>query len=57
MLKHQHYKDRPVKLTFPDGSHGYIHTDRRCDVYYDLPPQVKIEARNEQLQKDEEHGI
>lgn len=44
MLKHQHSKDQPVKLTFPDGSCGYIRTDRRCDVYYDLPPQVKVET-------------
>lgn len=53
MLAHQHNKDMPVKLTFPDGSHGYISTDRRCNVYYDLPPQIKIEARNE-LRKNTE---
>ncbi|HGJ5898758.1 hypothetical protein [Arsenophonus apicola] len=43
MLRHQHYKDQPVKITLPDGTAGFISTDRRCNICYDFPAHIKIE--------------
>ncbi|MDC9616259.1 hypothetical protein PSI19_20900 [Xenorhabdus khoisanae] len=43
MLKHQHKRYHPIRLTLPDGTSGQIITDRRCAVFYDFPPEVKIE--------------
>ncbi|MGO2306055.1 MAG: hypothetical protein ACTH5W_15310 [Providencia sp.] len=45
MLKHQHQKDQEVKITLPDGSYGFISTDRRCNVSYDFPAHIKIEIQ------------
>ncbi|WP_338885351.1 hypothetical protein [Xenorhabdus sp. TH1] len=43
MLKHQHKRYQPIRLTLPDGTSGQVITDRRCAVFYDFPPEVKIE--------------
>lgn len=45
MLRHEHQKDQEVKITLPDGSYGFISTDRRCKVAYDLPSNIKIEIQ------------
>ncbi|MEJ6576162.1 MAG: hypothetical protein QNL35_06945 [Emcibacteraceae bacterium] len=45
MLRHEHQKDQKVKITLPDGSYGFISTDRRCKVSYDFPAHVKIEIQ------------
>ncbi len=29
----------------PDGSYGFISTDRRCNVSYDFPAYIKIEIQ------------
>ncbi|MBD2822803.1 hypothetical protein [Xenorhabdus szentirmaii] len=46
MLKHQHKRYQPIRLTLPDGTNGLIMADRRCAVFYDFPPEVKIEPAN-----------
>ncbi len=38
-------KDQAVKITLPDGSYGFVSTDRRCHVSYDFPAHVKIELQ------------
>lgn len=44
MLRHFHSNQRPtVKLTMPDGSVGFITTNDRCYIVYDLPKNIKIE--------------
>ncbi|WP_340615238.1 hypothetical protein [Xenorhabdus thailandensis] len=43
MLKHQHKRYQPVTITLPDGTSGQIIADRRCAIFYDFPPEVKIE--------------
>ncbi|HHR6573372.1 TPA: hypothetical protein ACS8DH_000810 [Providencia alcalifaciens] len=45
MLRHVHQKDQKVKIILPDGSYGFISTDRRCKVSYDLPANIKIEIQ------------
>ncbi|PHM48378.1 hypothetical protein [Xenorhabdus sp. KK7.4] len=46
MLKHQHKRYQPVTITLPDGTSGQIIADRRCAIFYDFPPEVKIEQAN-----------
>ncbi len=50
MLRHEHQKDQEVKITLPDGSYGFISTDRRCKVSYDLPANIKIEIQPTQTE-------
>lgn len=45
MLRHSQQKDQAVKITLPDGSYGFVSTDRRCHVSYDFPAHVKIELQ------------
>lgn len=45
MLRHSQQKDQAVKITLPDGTHGFVSTDRRCHVSYDFPAHVKIELQ------------
>lgn len=45
MLRHSQKKDQAVKITLPDGTHGFVSTDRRCHVSYDFPAHVKIELQ------------
>lgn len=42
MKKHTHHANRPAYITLPDGRTGRIVTHRRADVFYDLPPDVRI---------------
>lgn len=51
MLRHQHQKDQEVKITLPDGSYGFISTDRRCKVSYDFPAYIKIEIQATTVQQ------
>lgn len=45
MLNRSQRRGIPVYITLPDGRVGTIMTDRRCEVIYDLPPDVKISSR------------
>ncbi|HEK0647731.1 TPA: hypothetical protein SMP57_000144 [Proteus mirabilis] len=45
MLRHSQQKDQSVKITLPDGTHGFVSTDRRCHVSYDFPAHIKIELQ------------
>ena len=45
MLRHSQQKDQAVKITLPDGTHGFVSTDRRYHVSYDFPAHVKIELQ------------
>lgn len=45
MLIHSQQKDQSVKITLPDGTHGFVSTDRRCHVSYDFPAHIKIELQ------------
>lgn len=51
MLRHVHLKDQEVKIILPDGSYGFISTDRRCKVSYDLPANIKIEIQPTTVQQ------
>ncbi|WP_265494942.1 hypothetical protein [Providencia heimbachae] len=51
MLRHQHQKDQEVKITLPDGTYGFISTDRRCNVSYDFPAYIKIEIQPTAVQQ------
>lgn len=51
MLRHQHQKDQEVKITLPDGSCGFVSTDRRCKVSYDFPAHIKIEIQPTTMQQ------
>lgn len=42
MLKRTHKRGEKSYITLPDGRTGTIHTDRRCDVHYDFPTDVRI---------------
>ncbi|BBV03760.1 hypothetical protein ACLI07_09870 [Providencia huaxiensis] len=50
MLRHEHQKDQEVKITLPDGSHGFVSTDRRCKVSYDFPAHIRIEIQPTQAE-------
>ena len=45
MLRHAKQLAQAVKITLPDGSYGFVSTDRRCHVSYDFPAHVKIELQ------------
>lgn len=34
----------------PDGSHGFVSTDRRCKVSYDFPAHIRIEIQPTQAE-------
>ncbi|OVZ78536.1 hypothetical protein CBW54_20310 [Yersinia kristensenii] len=42
MLKRTHKRGELTYVTLSDGSTGTIHTDRRCDIYYDFPIDVRF---------------
>ncbi|HEN3358496.1 TPA: hypothetical protein U5D61_002546 [Yersinia enterocolitica] len=44
MLKRTHKRGEKSYITLPDGRTGTIHTDRRCDVHYDFPVDVRISS-------------
>lgn len=44
MLKRTHKRGEKSYITLPDGRTGTIHTDRRCDVHYDFPTDVRISS-------------
>ncbi|CNB08954.1 MULTISPECIES: hypothetical protein [Yersinia pseudotuberculosis complex] len=45
MLRRTQKRNERAYITLPDGRTGTIHTDRRCDVIYDLPADVHISNR------------
>ncbi|AJJ03363.1 hypothetical protein BZ21_745 [Yersinia pseudotuberculosis] len=42
MLRKTQKRHELAYITLPDGRTGTIHTDRRCDVNYDFPVDVRI---------------
>lgn len=44
MLKRTHKRGEKSYITLPDGRTGTIHTDRRCDVHYDFPVDIRISS-------------
>ncbi|WP_202914197.1 hypothetical protein [Serratia sp. P2ACOL2] len=44
MLNRSQRRGVPAYITLPDGRVGTIMTDRRCEVIYNLPPDVKISS-------------
>ncbi|CNF49949.1 TPA: hypothetical protein ACIU15_003833 [Yersinia enterocolitica] len=48
MLKRTHKRGEKSYITLPDGRTGTIHTDRRCDVHYDFPVDVRISSTQPQ---------
>ncbi len=44
MLRRNQKRGVPIFIILPDGRTGTICTDRRCDVVYELPADVKISS-------------
>lgn len=44
MLKRTHKRGELTYVTLSDGRTGTIHTDRRCDIYYDFPIDVRFSS-------------
>ncbi len=44
MLRKTQKRHELAYITFPDGRTGTIHTDRRCDVHYDFPVDIRISS-------------
>ncbi|UAN53438.1 hypothetical protein KGP26_10430 [Serratia sp. JSRIV002] len=44
MLRRNQKRGEAAYITLPDGRTGTIRTDRRCDVEYELPADVKISS-------------
>ncbi|CNH74822.1 Uncharacterised protein [Yersinia pekkanenii] len=44
MLRKTQKRHELAYITLPDGRTGTIYTDRRCDVHYDFPVDVRISS-------------
>jgi hypothetical protein len=44
MLRKTQKRHELAYITLPDGRTGTIHTDRRCDVHYDFPVDIRISS-------------
>ncbi|WP_447869884.1 hypothetical protein [Serratia fonticola] len=51
MLRRNQKRGEAAYITLPDGRTGTIRTDRRCDVEYELPADVKISSTPPPAQK------